>query len=110
MLSGTPGTYCTLWQAGVEAGLHLYEGRVHAGYLILLTAPESAEHFAELNRFVLKHLSAPLPAESAFSADQNEVGIPESVIGYVDEDGKIVEHRDSIQDVPGETGNGNTIY
>ena len=31
-------------------------------------------------------------------------------IGYVDEDGKIVEHWDSIQDVPRETRNGNTIY
>ena len=32
------------------------------------------------------------------------------IVDQIPEDGKIVEHRDSIQDVPGETGNGNTIY
>ena len=81
MLSDTVRTHRKLRQAGVEADLHIYEGQAHAEYLIFLTAPESAEHFAELNRFVLKHLPNPLPAESAFSTDLNEVDIPKSV-GY----------------------------
>jgi len=81
MLSDTVRTHRKLRQAGVEADLHVYEGQAHAEYLISLTAPESAEHFAELNRFVLKYLPAPLPAEAAFSADLNEVNIPKSV-GY----------------------------
>ena len=81
MLSDTVRTHRKLRQAGVEADLHIYEGQAHAEYLIFLTAPESAEHFAELNRFVLKHLPSPLPSESAFSADLNKVDIPKSV-GY----------------------------
>ena len=79
MLSDTIRTHRKLRQAGVDADLHVYEGQAHAEYLIFLTAPESAEHFAELNRFVLKHLPAPLATESAVSNELNEVDIPKSV-------------------------------
>ena len=79
MLSDTIRTHRKLRQAGVDADLHVYEGQAHAEYLIFLTTPESAEHFAELNRFVLKHLRAPLATESKVSNELNEVDIPKSV-------------------------------
>jgi len=44
-----------------------------------MNAPESAEHYAELNRFVLKHLSSSLPLKSSLPADSKEIKIPKSV-------------------------------
>ncbi|MHC4714127.1 MAG: alpha/beta hydrolase fold domain-containing protein, partial [Planctomycetota bacterium] len=49
MLSDTVRTHRELRRAGVEAELHVYEGQSHAEYLIVMNAPESHEHFVELN-------------------------------------------------------------
>jgi monoterpene epsilon-lactone hydrolase len=78
MLSDTVRTHRELRRAGVEADLHVYEGQAHAEYLAVMDAPESAEHFAELNRFLLKHLSKPLPSESSLPADAKDIDIPKS--------------------------------
>jgi acetyl esterase/lipase len=45
-----------LRRAGVEAELHVYEGISHAEYLLLDDTPESAEHHAELQAFLQRHL------------------------------------------------------
>jgi monoterpene epsilon-lactone hydrolase len=60
MLSDTIRVHRRLRRAGVEADLHIYEGQSHADYLKVMNAPESYEHFAELNAFLLKHLQSPL--------------------------------------------------
>jgi acetyl esterase/lipase len=56
MLSDTVRLHRKLRRAGVQADLHVYEGQSHGDYLMVLDAPESHEHFAELNAFLLKHL------------------------------------------------------
>ena len=56
MLSDTVRVHRKLRRAGVESDLHVYEGQSHGDYLKVLNAPESLEHFAELNAFLLKHL------------------------------------------------------
>ncbi|MHC4647211.1 MAG: alpha/beta hydrolase, partial [Planctomycetota bacterium] len=56
MLSDTVRVHRKLRRAGVEADLHVYEGQSHADYLMVWNAPESDEHFAELNAFLVKHL------------------------------------------------------
>lgn len=80
MLSDTVRTHRSLRRAGVEAELHVYEGQSHAEYVKVMDAPESAEHFAELNRFLLKHLSSPLQTESSLPADLNTMEIPKSAV------------------------------
>ena len=64
MLSDTIRVHRKLRRAGVEADLHIYEGQSHADYLKVMSAPESYEHFAELNAFLLKHLQNPLAPTS----------------------------------------------
>ena len=64
MLSDTIQVHRKLRRAGVDADLHVYEGQSHADYLKFINAPESFEHFAELNAFLLKHLSKPLATVS----------------------------------------------
>jgi acetyl esterase/lipase len=53
MLSDTVLAHRKLRRAGVVAELHVYEGHAHGDYVI---APDSAEHFAELKAFLLRHL------------------------------------------------------
>ncbi|UCF35895.1 MAG: alpha/beta hydrolase [Acidobacteriota bacterium] len=79
LLSDTVRTHRALRRAGIVAELHVYEGQSHGDYILALKTPESAEHYAELQRFVLEHLSAPLATEPALSADQIPKEIPESV-------------------------------
>jgi hypothetical protein len=43
-----------------------------------MNAPESAEHFVELNRFLLKHLSNPLPSEASIPAEASKIKVPKS--------------------------------
>jgi len=56
LFSDTVRAHRSLRRAGVEADLHIYEGQSHADYLAVSNAPESHEHYAELNAFLLKHL------------------------------------------------------
>jgi acetyl esterase/lipase len=56
MLSDTVRVHRKLRRAGVEADLHIYEGQSHGDYIAVWNAPESEEHYAELNAFLLKHL------------------------------------------------------
>lgn len=56
LLSDTIRVHRKLRQAGIEADLHIYEGQSHADYINVWESPESYEHFAELNAFLLKHL------------------------------------------------------
>lgn len=56
LLSDTVRAHRKLRRAGVEADLHIYEGQSHGDYVAVLNAPESAEHYSELNSFLLKHL------------------------------------------------------
>jgi acetyl esterase/lipase len=81
LLSDTVRAHRALRRAGVEAELHVYEGQGHADYILAMKTPESAEHYAELNRFVLEHLSVPLATESKIPADQIPKEIPRSA-GY----------------------------
>jgi acetyl esterase/lipase len=59
MLSDTVRVHRRLRRAGVEADLHIYEGQSHGDYIAMWNAPESAEHYAELNAFLLRHLPGP---------------------------------------------------
>ena len=80
MLSDTVRVHRKLRRAGVEADLHVYEGQSHADYLKVFNAPESSEHFAELNAFLLKHLQSPLSPNSLRSADAlRDVESPKSL-------------------------------
>lgn len=56
VLSDTVRVHRKLRRSDVEADLHVYEGQSHGDYLFVMDAPESLEHFSELNAFVLKHL------------------------------------------------------
>jgi acetyl esterase/lipase len=56
MLSDAVRTHRKLRAAGVDADLHVYEGQSHGDYAAVLNSPESHEHYAELNAFLLKHL------------------------------------------------------
>lgn len=56
-LSDTVRVHRALRRAGVEADLNVYEGLSHAEYVRANDTPESLEHFAELNSFLLKHLT-----------------------------------------------------
>lgn len=56
LLSDTVLVHRKLRRAGIEADLHVYEGQSHADYSNVWSSPESYEHYAELNAFLLKHL------------------------------------------------------
>jgi len=56
MLSDTVRVHRKLRAAGVDADLHIYEGQSHGDYAAVPNSPESHEHYAELNAFLLKHL------------------------------------------------------
>ena len=56
LLSDTVIVHRKLRRAGIEADLHVYEGQSHADYSKVWNSPESYEHYAELNAFLLKHL------------------------------------------------------
>lgn len=57
LLSDVVRAHRRMRKAGVEADLHVYEGLAHGDYVAIWNAPESAEHYAELNAFLLKHLA-----------------------------------------------------
>lgn len=59
MLSDTVRAHRALRRAGAEADLHIYEGQSHGDYIGLMSAPESFEHYAELEAFINKYLSKP---------------------------------------------------
>jgi len=80
LLSDTVRVHRRLRRAGVEADLHIYEGQSHGDYIALWNAPESAEHYAELNAFLLEHLAMPLTPVSTLPAGvSKEIEIPKSV-------------------------------
>jgi hypothetical protein len=80
MLSDTVRVHRKLRRAGVEADLHVYEGQSHADYLIVWNAPESNEHFAELNAFLLRHLQSPLvPYSPPPARNVKDIEVPKSV-------------------------------
>lgn len=81
LLSDTVRAHRALRRAGIPAELHVYEGQGHADYIVAMKTPESVEHYAELNRFVLEHLSTSLVTESSISTEQISNEIPKS-IGY----------------------------
>jgi acetyl esterase/lipase len=56
LLSDTVRVHRRLRAAGVDADLHVYEGQSHGDYIFVMNSPESREHYAELNVFLLKHL------------------------------------------------------
>jgi monoterpene epsilon-lactone hydrolase len=56
LLSDTVRVHRKLRAAGVDADLHIYEGQSHGDYLFVSNSPESYEHYAELNAFLLKNL------------------------------------------------------
>ena len=80
MLSDTVRVHRKLRRAGVEADLHVYEGQSHADYLKVFNAPESSEHFVELNAFLLKHLQSPLSPATLRPGDAlKDVKFPNSL-------------------------------
>lgn len=80
LLSDTVRVHRRLRRAGVDADLHVYEGQSHGCYLRVMDAPESYEHFAELNAFLLKHLLRnPLKSISPPSPDTRGIEIPKTV-------------------------------
>jgi acetyl esterase/lipase len=80
LLSDTVRAHRALRRAGVEADLHVYEGQAHADYIVVMNAPESHEHYAELNAFLLKHLQSVLPDAVAADEMLQGVEIPRSVV------------------------------
>jgi acetyl esterase/lipase len=56
MLSDTIRVHRKLRSADVVADLHVYEGLAHGDYAAVPNSPESHEHYAELNAFLLEHL------------------------------------------------------
>ena len=80
LLSDAIRAHRALRRAGVEADLHIYEGQSHGDYIYVMNAPESAEHYAELNAFLLEHLSSPLiPASTLPARNFIEIEVPKSV-------------------------------
>jgi epsilon-lactone hydrolase len=57
LLSDTVLMHAKLRRAGVRADLHVYEGFAHADYLKFYRTPESEQHFAELNAFLIDNLA-----------------------------------------------------
>ena len=77
LLSDAVRSHRALRRAGVEADLHIYEGQSHGDYAVVWNAPESAEHYAELNAFLLKHL--PNPIEPDASDEGLDIEMPNSI-------------------------------
>jgi acetyl esterase/lipase len=77
LLSDAVRSHRALRRAGVEADLHIYEGQSHGDYAVVWNAPESAEHYAELNAFLLKHL--PNPIEPDASDEGLDIEMPQSI-------------------------------
>jgi acetyl esterase/lipase len=80
LLSDTVRAHRALRRAGVIADLHVYEGQSHADYLVVMNAPESHEHYAELNAFLLQHLHSPLPDSVPPDEVLEGIDIPKSVV------------------------------
>ena len=81
LLSDVVRAHRKLRRAGVEADLHIYEGQSHGDYIAMWDAPESAEHYAELNAFVLKHLSSTLiPASTLPDGASKDIEVPKSAV------------------------------
>jgi acetyl esterase/lipase len=101
LLSDTVRAHRALRRAGVEADLHVYEGQSHADYIVVMNAPESHEHYAELNAFLyivvmnapeshehyaelnaflLQHLQSPLPDSVPPDEVLKGIEIPKSVV------------------------------
>lgn len=79
LLSDAVRVHRALRRTGVEADLHIYEGQAHGDYIFVLNAPESFEHYAELNAFVLKHLQMPKLSDSILTTEKTEdIVIPSS--------------------------------
>jgi acetyl esterase/lipase len=79
MLSDTVRVHRKMRRAGVEAELHIYEGQSHGEYLKVMNAPESHEHFIELNKFLFKHLSIMIiPTSQEQTETTKSIKIPES--------------------------------
>ena len=57
LLSDTVLMHAKLRRAGVRADLHVYEGFAHADYLKFYRTPESEQHFAEQNAFLIDNLA-----------------------------------------------------
>lgn len=68
LLSDAVRGHRALRRAGVDADLHIYEGQSHGDYAFVMNLPESAEHYAELNAFLLKHLSKPIAPAATLPA------------------------------------------
>jgi acetyl esterase/lipase len=79
LLSDTVRAHRALRRAGIAAELHVYEGQGHADYILAMKTPESAEHYAELNRFVLAHLPGKLKPGATIPGDRVPNEIPRSV-------------------------------
>ena len=77
LLSDAVRAHRALRRAGIKAELHVYEGQGHADYIVAMKTPESAEHYAELNRFVLEHLSHPIESSSP-EEELDDIEVPES--------------------------------
>jgi acetyl esterase/lipase len=81
LLSDTVRAHRALRRAGIEAQLHVYEGQGHADYIVAMKTPESVEHYAELNAFVIKHLSKPLKPVQLLPAEAlKDTEVPKSVV------------------------------
>jgi acetyl esterase/lipase len=72
LLSDAVRVHRSLRRAGVEADLHVYEGQSHADYVALWNAPESDEHYAELDAFLMMHLGGSLVNESTVTVETVE--------------------------------------
>lgn len=57
LLSDTIRTHRKLRAVGVDADLNVYEGLSHREYIVVPNAPESFEHYGELNAFLSEHLT-----------------------------------------------------
>jgi acetyl esterase/lipase len=80
LLSDAVRLHRKLRRAGVEADLHIYEGQSHGDYIAMWNAPESAEHYAELNAFLRKQLQSPLVPEAMPSTESSkDIKVPKSV-------------------------------
>jgi len=80
VLSDTVRVHRALRRAGADADLNVYEGQSHGDYLFVMNAPESFEHYSELNRFVMEHLSTPLASEPEVPAGAEKIEIPKSAV------------------------------
>jgi hypothetical protein len=80
LLSDTVRAHRALRRAGTEADLHVYEGQSHADYIVVMNAPESHEHYAELNAFLLQHLQSPLPDSVSPDEVLKGIDIPKSAV------------------------------